>query len=100
MAEGSDSVLEWLQRFYLSNCDGEWEQKSGITIATLDNPAWSVDVDLKAGLEKFAPLRIERSETDWIDCRMEGNRFRGACGPNNLTELLTLFRDWQTKART
>jgi hypothetical protein len=96
MAEASDPVLEWLQRFYLSNCDGEWEHQFGITIATLDNPGWSVDVDLKDGLENkyFEPLQIERSETNWVHCRIEGNKFRAFGGPNNLTELLVLFRDW------
>ena len=101
MAEDPDSVLEWLQEFYLSNCDGDWEHHAGITIATLDNPGWSVDFDLKGPVlanKAFQPVRIERSETDWIDCRVEGKLFRGAGGPHNLTELLTVFRDWVTNS--
>jgi len=102
MAESSDSVLKWLQEFYLSHCDGEWEHQSGCTIQTLDNPGWMFDFDLEGPLENkaFEPVKIRRTENDWVDCRVEGNKFRGAGGPNNLTELLNIFRDWTTKART
>ena len=34
--------LSWLQQWYSAHCDGEWEHGFGVTIATLDNPGWSV----------------------------------------------------------
>ena len=99
MAENSDSLLEWLQDFYLSACDGDWEDGVGYTIATLDNPGWSIDFDLEnTALEDrpFKPVRIERSEHDWVQCRVDPKLFQGRGGPKNLTELLTIFRDWAT----
>ncbi len=44
--------IERLQAWYLAQCDGEWEHGFGPTISTLDNPGWSVKVDLK-GTELF-----------------------------------------------
>jgi hypothetical protein len=40
------STLERLAHWYKSNCDGDWEYSFGLTIDTLDNPGWSITVDL------------------------------------------------------
>jgi hypothetical protein len=42
----SRDVLAELQRWYLDQCDGDWEHAYGITIDTLDNPGWSLRIDL------------------------------------------------------
>src|ERR1700761_9007288 len=97
MAERQQTAIEWLQEFYFSHCDGSWEHGTGFTISTLDNPGWSVTFDLETtSLEdkEFRPVTIERSENDWVHCRVEGNIFQGAGGPKNLIELLTIFRQW------
>ena len=39
--------LSWLQQWYSAHCDGEWEHGFGVTIATLDNPGWSVTIDVE-----------------------------------------------------
>ncbi len=40
MREGliSMDLLTWVQRWYLDQCDGEWEHEWGVKIDTLDNP--------------------------------------------------------------
>jgi hypothetical protein len=99
MTEKTASVLEWLQDFYAAECDGQSEHGVGYTISTLDNPGWSIDFDLEATpLEDkpFSSVRIERAENDWVHCRVEANLFQGRGGPKNLTELLTIFREWAT----
>lgn len=35
MANTNDDLI-WLQSWYLSNCDGEWEHGYGVAIDTLD----------------------------------------------------------------
>ena len=35
------SIINWLEEWYVSNCDGDWEHTFGITINTIDNPGWS-----------------------------------------------------------
>ena len=39
-------VWTWLQAWYVSQCDGDWEHQNGISISTLDNPGWEVPIDL------------------------------------------------------
>jgi len=95
------STMARLQRWYQSCCNGSWEQELGINVETLDNPGWSVTVDLEGTpLEKTRfPKRSEaRSETDWIECRVAAAQFQGFGGVNNLEELLTVFLDWAESA--
>src|SRR5664280_3839686 len=39
--------LQQLQGWYESQCDGDWEHTYGLRIETLDNPGWSLTVDLE-----------------------------------------------------
>jgi len=91
----SDDLLEWLQSWYTSQCDGDWEHQQGITIATLDNPGWSVEISLEgtvladrlsiAGEQHF-------SEDNWLVYEIKDLKFQGFCGPRNLSQLLDVFR--------
>ena len=38
--------LTWLQSWFLEQCDGEWEHSYGVRVDTLDNPGWSLEIDL------------------------------------------------------
>lgn len=93
-------MIEWLEEWYLSNCDSDWEHCYGIKIGTLDNPGWTIDIDL-TGTEieqaEFVPLRIERTDNDWIHCSVKDGVFVGRGGPRNLKEILSIFRDWVAK---
>ncbi|MEU8320653.1 Imm53 family immunity protein [Nonomuraea sp. NPDC048881] len=44
------------------------------------------------------PLKVERTEDDWVHVWSDGIRFEGACGPLNLGELLEAFRDFVDNA--
>jgi hypothetical protein len=93
----SDNNLKWIQKWYLKQTDGEWEHSFGIKIDTLDDPGWSVSIDLEdtdLSKEKFASVDIEKSESDWIRCEVEMGKFMINCGPLNLDEALGLFRNW------
>lgn len=89
-------LLEYIQEWYTANCDDSWEHTYGIRISTIDNPGWSITIDLsETGLEdkEFKVIDIERTENDWVYCKREGMQFKGHGGPQNLTELLTIFKD-------
>jgi hypothetical protein len=91
------SVLTELQVWYEAQCDGDWEHQFGIIIETLDNPGWSVTIDLvDTELEGkvFQEVMDLGPERDWIHCRVEGAQFRGAGGPHMLTHILQIFVDW------
>jgi Immunity protein 53 len=92
-----NELLDWLQDWYLSNCNEDWEHTYGIKIDTLDNPGWSVFIDLdETPMENvvFQSLSLERTENDWIFCKTEDKHFQAACGPKNLLEALKVFQDW------
>src|SRR5690348_1300611 len=40
-------IIEWIQAWYLDQCDGHWEHQYGMVIETLDNPGWSIRVELE-----------------------------------------------------
>ena len=89
--------LQWLQKFYLSNCNGDWEHGYGIKIDTLDNPGWAVYIhleDTKLENLQFDSVNIERNEDNWIVCKVENNIFSSFGGPENLDEILDIFRKW------
>jgi hypothetical protein len=94
---GRPDVLTWLQGWYASHADGDWEHSHGVSIGTLDNPGWSVEIDLAdtelAGL-RFDRREAHRSEDDWLVAWAEGHKWHLACGPLNLAEGLHQFRVW------
>jgi immunity protein 53 of polymorphic toxin system len=102
--ELAPGVWTWLQAWYATRCNGEWEHGYGVSIGTLDNPGWSVEIDLKGTIlanKPYAPQAIHRSEHEWVVTSVQGvatsvrgRQFRAACGPLNLGEALYMFRRW------
>ena len=89
--------LRWIAEWYRANTNGDWEHQHGIKIETIDNPGWWVDIDVEEtplSTKPFVPVEIERSDSDWIRCWVEGQKFKIACGPLNLDEGLGIFRSW------
>lgn len=96
----NEKLLACIQEWYFQQCNGDWEHQYGVRIETLDNPGWSVFIDL-AGTElenrDFLTVNIERDENNWVYSRVEMKQFLGACGPQNLIELLGIFYSWVKK---
>ncbi|MFH8715852.1 immunity 53 family protein [Streptomyces zaomyceticus] len=93
----TEHVLDWLQGWYSGQCDEDWEHEWGVKIDTLDNPGWSVRIDLEeTDLEErdFPRQELERGKDDWVAAWTSDRAFHAACGPGNLTEALALFRRW------
>jgi hypothetical protein len=93
--------LQRLQQWYSSQCDGDWEHGFGASIGTIDNPGWSLDVDLTdTHLEGaiFDSVEIERSDSDWVNCRVEDRVFKGRGGALNLIEILSMFLVWAERS--
>jgi hypothetical protein len=97
-----DEALDWLCRWYASECNGDWEQQYGITIETLDNPGWAVKIDLQdtqVPKKRFAPLMVERSDTDWYAFELKDGAFYGYGDPSKLGFLLAGFRQYVETGR-
>ncbi len=95
------SNLEWLQKFYLSLCDGEWEHGYGFAIDNCDNPGWLFKFELTDTVyAQFAGPEISLGEHqleeghDWLVLKREDTSIKGACGPLKLDALLGEFRGW------
>jgi hypothetical protein len=84
--------------WYESQCDGEWEHGFGPSIGTIDNPGWSLKIEL-AGTQWDGHTmgRIQHNyddETEWWTCWVEENAFHGAGGPLQLGAMIEAFRRW------
>jgi len=92
------SPIQELQKWYHSQCDGDWEHQFGIRVETLDNPGWSVRIQLRGTpLEDkpFQPIkqRMEHKR-DWMVCEVVNNQFQGHGGPLMLEEIIRAFLSW------
>jgi hypothetical protein len=94
--------LQRLQKWYVAQCNGDWEHTYGVAIENLDNPGWWFRVELVGtNLETvaFPEISIERSESDWVHCKVEKFVFHGYGGAENLSEILGIFLDWAESER-
>lgn len=95
--EDPPGLLVWLQGWYSSLCDGDWEHAEAIHIGTLDNPGWRVRIPLVATCWETKPFErteVQRDEHDWVHAWVEDGFYHSACGPTNLSEALFIFREW------
>jgi len=92
-----------LQAWFLSHCDGDWEHQCGVRIETLDNPGWSLTINLEGtGLTDKPFAEVARgvgvdarpNDNDWLDCRVADGTFEGRGGPTSLEEMLSIFLKW------
>lgn len=85
------SVLQELQNWYFSQCDGDWEHCFGIEIGNIDNPGWTVCIELaETSLEDapFRELQENYGELDWMICQKSGTQFVANGGPHKLEAML------------
>lgn len=96
-------TLKWIQKWFVEQCDGDWEHGHGIQLETIDNPGWSVKINVEnTNVQEtlFENVNIERTETDWIHCKTDYDQERAGIyfvaygGPENLEEILTVFKAW------
>jgi hypothetical protein len=90
-----NNILKWIENWYKSQCDEDWEHSYGIKIETIDNPGWLLHIDLiKTSLESDnLDISItKKNENDWYWWKVVNNVFIAAGDPNKLTVLLGLFK--------
>lgn len=90
-------MIDWIQEWYASQCDGRWEHSYGIKIDTLDNPGWRVEIDIAETDIKdkyFEAVNKDISDVDWIICRIQNGKFEGFGDVSKLFEILSIFKNW------
>jgi hypothetical protein len=97
-----DDLLGKISRWYDAHCNDNWEHHEGISIESIDNPGWSLRVGLRDtelfGRE-FLTMEVQRSDRDWLVCRIVDETFEGVGGPANLPELIQTFLSWAEMPR-
>jgi hypothetical protein len=100
------NALQQLQHWYLAQCNGDWEHSYGVKIETLDNPGWSLAIDLTGtSLEDAIFSKVSHGviagdsteSQDWLVWNVQNNVFNGAGGPRTLGTLIGIFLAWAGK---
>jgi hypothetical protein len=89
-------ILDWIQNWFKTNCDGEWEHREVIQITTLDNPGWEIEIDIsKTSIANMDLKWIlnENGRTDWHGVKIENQKFTAAGDSGKLIFILGLFRE-------
>jgi hypothetical protein len=104
-----EDLLGWLERWYHRNCDDDLlEQDHRVTIQTIDNPGWLVEIKLPdvspdaTDAERIlAVVGDPPSETNgniggtiWMKCIIDSGKFVGAGDPTQLRMILTQFKSF------
>jgi hypothetical protein len=92
----TNNVLTWLCEWYHSNCDGDWEHNYGIKIETIDNPGWSITIDLIGTMPIVKPIQwifVERSSDDWYGYKLVEDKFEASGDPSKIEFLISLFKE-------
>ena len=91
-------IIKKIQDWYKSNCNGDWEYDWGVKIGTIDNPGWSVEINLNATIlesKRFKEVKYNyKKEDDWYRCWIENKAWRGVGSPQHLETILKIFLDW------
>jgi hypothetical protein len=88
-------ALNWLQTWYQKHCNGDWEHQYGISITTIDNPGWSIIIDLiytkmqdlEIGIKNF-----DVTKNNWYGFKVTNGKFEGFGDPSKLETLILSFK--------
>lgn len=93
--------LDWLVKWYAAQCDEDWEHSYGIKLDTLDNPGWSLRIDLAdtdLSHKTFETVSYMLDSEDgnpdarWYHCKVENDQFIAACGVYDLPTIIGIFK--------
>ena len=90
-------IINWLEDWLESNCDGGWEHLYGVDNKTIDNPGWHLKLNILDTLYEdvtFDDITIDRTEHDWVRCKKSDGNIDCAGGPRNLNEMLGIIKKW------
>jgi hypothetical protein len=95
MTTEQDTILTRIQNWYQTNCNDDWEHSYGFSIGTVDNPGWTIKIDLsQTSLENLQFERnIDNGRFDWMFIKTNDKTFEAACDPTKLSEVLRIFLD-------
>jgi len=90
-------LIDWISGWYMDNCNGDWEHTSGVLIETLDNPGWSIKIDLIDTLlegKQLAEIFVDKSDDDWFKVSSDGKHFIAYGDGSKLKFLIENFKSF------
>ena len=97
------NTIQQLQNWYKAECNGDWEHQYGVKVETLDNPGWSVTIDLENTHLEDKPFEevsygtgkeSDPDDNNWVLCKVVDKSFQGVGGPDKLEEIIHCFLEW------
>ena len=89
--------IKWLEKWYMDQCNEDWEHSYGITIETLDNPGWAVFIDLSETEfenKTYDGYKMDNGNSDWLQCRVKDGKFEAFGDPSKLDTIILIFKEW------
>ena len=89
------TLLTRLQNWYLTNCDGDWEHGYGMSINTIDNPGWTIKINLSDTCLQDLKYdkQIDNGTFDWLFIKVADKTLEAVGDPSKLSIFLTIFLD-------
>jgi hypothetical protein len=81
-------LLNWIESWYKSQCDGDWEHQFGVEISNIDNPGWQVKIDLAFTELELLNINyelVEKSDNDWYGFTVKDKLYKGVGDPSKLS---------------
>ena len=91
----SKELFDRIQDWYRNHCDGEWEHDFGVKISNVDNPGWSVEIDLEDTALENAQFKrhFVNGDNDWLFVEAKDKKFDGSGDTSKLNDILRIFLD-------
>lgn len=93
-----DNIINWLQKWTISQVNGDWEHELGVSITMLDNPGWILCADISEYFD-FVLNSVPtggKLNNDWLDYYIIAKEFSAYLYINGdlkkLNHLLYIFR--------
>ncbi len=91
-------MINWLQKWFKDQTDGNWEHEVIIKIESIDNPGWSIEIDLmKSDIIPIEWRLFEISDDNWLGYKFEDNIFYIAGDANKLDLSIRVFQEFIEK---
>lgn len=91
--------LDWLNRWHATQ---KTSSTRGVELEALSDGSWKLSVPLDqsaVSARPFSPVKVRRTETNWLQCKIEENEFQATAGPRNLAEALNILRKWSDESK-
>jgi hypothetical protein len=89
--------IERMEEWFANQLNGDWEHQGDISITTLDNPGWLIEVDLDTVVgevyREISSFNEQESELDYVTFYYDEieNSVRVICGVGNLSHALSIL---------